>query len=190
MFCSFCCEKNHISSPKVRVAKPAILAAKPLILPRCFFGITLPSTSFAATELKPRAKLNNINKPKIAKPACFPSNTKATPTMANIHIDCAIAPITHTHLRTDNLRITSAMANCGSKEPDSLIGTSQAIKLPGTFKLCINQGSVTLGLSSASANLLNSWLSNKVMKLPGTSLHADSSISLQALASSSLLRRL
>ncbi len=139
-----------------------------------------------ATEQNPRLTLNTTSRPTTVSAAGTPSRSQTARAMPSTASPCRIAPITQNHLRTGCRRTQAPITSCGISEPDSRIGTSTPTSAWGAPTATISQASTVLGLISRSPILVNMLATMMRKKLPGTSLHASSLMSVQTRASSSL----
>src|SRR5690554_5263940 len=105
--------------------------------------------------------------------------------MATTLTACPKLPSVQNHLRTALRRTQAAITICGTMEPDSRIGTSQATRAGAPTALIIHVRTV-FGLIRRSPSLVRTLAARIRKKFLGTSRQASSGMSLQTLASSSL----
>ena len=94
-------------------------------------------------------------------------------------------PKVQNHFRTGLRRTQAAITICGTMEPDSRMGTSQATSA-GAPTALINHASTVLGLIRRSPSLVSTLAARIRKKFCGTTWQASAGISLQTRASSSL----
>lgn len=165
---------------------PETLVANPMSVPRRDFETVFPSTSFAATEHIPRAKLNTNRAPNTSQLAfsAGKSRINASP-QAKRAKPLSKPPNIHTYFRSAFALILAAINSWGSNTPDSRTGTASDINSIGAPSRPSTQGNTKRALAISSASLVKKLLSKCRKKLTGWCLQDSSGMSLHTRASSS-----
>ena len=119
-------------TPIARVTAPDSAVARPVMRPRRPFDTVRPCTSLPEIEHSARKIESAASRMTIATPKAAPLSSAAESAISPADAAWPHEPTNHTHFR-ERCDVTQGLsAACGSIEPDSRIGTKNAVNRAGT----------------------------------------------------------